>query len=338
MESYPEISVVVPVRNEERYIERTVDYLLNQDYPSEKLEILIVVADSDDRTAEIVHQIEAKEPRVTYLHNPKGLSSAARNIGIKNARGEIITFIDGHIYIDNDQLLKNTARLIKEKEVSVLSRSQFLDTPENGFFQKAVSLARKSTIGHGLDSTIYTKEEIYVDPSSSGATYKKEVFEKVGYFDESFDACEDVEFNYRVAQAGFTSLTSMKLAVFYYPRASIMALFRQLKRYGTGRFRLARKHPKTLSIGTLVPVLLTIGFPLLAVLSFFSNIFLYLFALFAGPYFLAIIGWSVAISLKNGIKLMLTLPLIYPVIHAALGWGFVLEFLRFATARNITME
>ncbi len=243
---YPHLSIVIPARNEERFITHTIGFLLNQDYPPDKLEILVVVADSVDRTEEVVKKIAAEEPRVKFLPNPYGLSSGARTIGAKEANGEIIVFIDGHVYIDNSQLLQNTVRLMEDKHVSILSRPQLLDTPNNSFLQRAISLARNSWIGHGRDSTIYSREDKYVDPGSSGASYRREVFDKVGYFDISFDACEDVEFNYRCAQAGFRSFTSLKLAVYYYPRTSLPGLFRQMSRYGTGRFRLALKHPKTL--------------------------------------------------------------------------------------------
>ena len=226
--------MVLPIRNEANFIAKTIKQLQEQVYPRDRLEILVVVGYSHDNTAAIVQEIAAQDERVRYLHNPKLWSSSARNIGAKEATGDIITYIDGHTYIDNDQLLINIARLIAEKEVSVLSRPQFLDTPENTTFQKAVSLARKSALGHGLDSTIYSDEDMYVNPTSAGASYKREVFDKVGYFDEQFDASEDYEFNYRVAQAGYRAFTSLQLAVYYYPRKSFGTLFKQMTRYGTG--------------------------------------------------------------------------------------------------------
>jgi glycosyltransferase involved in cell wall biosynthesis len=331
----PKISIVVPIRNEEKYIVTTIKYILTQDYPDEKLEIIIAAGESDDHTDEIIDDLAAKDSRIRVIHNPRGFSSAGRNIGAKSASGEIITFIDGHTYIDDRMLLRNIVEFMTEKDVSVLSRPQFLDTPENSFFQEAVSLARKSPIGHGLDSTIYTKEDKYVNPTSSGATYKKEVFNKVGGFDERFDACEDVDFNYRVAQSGYKSFTSMRLAVFYYPRESLGGLFRQMKRYGVGRFRLACKHPPTLSIGTLVPPLITAGLPFLAVLSFFVNILLYPFLLIAGLYVTGIFGSSLAVSLRNGIRFFPILPPIYFVIHLGMGWGFLMEMGRTLIGKGI---
>ncbi|PKK84289.1 MAG: glycosyltransferase family 2 protein [candidate division Zixibacteria bacterium HGW-Zixibacteria-1] len=325
MEVWPKISVVIPVLNEEKCIAATIGYLLRQDYPRDKMEILVANGSSTDKTAEIVSSIAAEDSRVRLLDNPGNFSSSGRNIGIEYASGEIITFVDGHTYIADDQLIKNTALLMNEKGVSVLSRPQFLDTPDNDSFQQAVSLARKSIIGHGLDSTIYITEDKYVDPSSSGASYRKEVFDKIGRYDERMDAAEDVELNFRAARGGYKSFTSMKLAVFYYPRDSVRGLFRQMRRYGTGRFRLARKHPGSLSIGTLVPVFITFGIPLLGILSLFFEALRLPFYLTAGLYIFAVLLWSLIISVKNGIRHLSVLPVIYLTIYGGLGYGFVRE-------------
>jgi GT2 family glycosyltransferase len=293
-----------------------------------------VVGDSIDDTAEIVQRIAAEDPRVVYLHNPKNWSSAARNIGLEKASGDIMTFIDGHTYIDNNQLLKNTARLISEQNVSVLSRPQFLDTPENSRFQQAVSLARKSVVGHGLDSTIYNDRDERVDPTSSGASYRREVVNKVGRFDERFDACEDVEFNHRVHKAGFESFTSLKLAVYYYPRESLRRLFQQMARYGVGRFRLARKHPDTLSTGTLIPFLFTVGMPLLAVGALLHRALSYFFLAAVALYALIIISASLVVAARHRWRFFLLLPPIYLTVHVGLGYGFLKEMLRTVFGRG----
>ncbi len=323
--SLPTISVILPIRNEERFIEQTLRYLLSQDYPIDKLEIIVVDGESSDNTVGLVKRMAATDSRIRVLNNPKRLSSAARALGASNATGEIITFVDGHTYIDNDQLLRSTARLMAEKQVSVLSRPQFLDTPENNFMQRAISLARKNPLGHGLDSTIYLADDAYVDPSSSGASYRREILEKVGNFDDRFDACEDVEFNYRVAQAGYRSFTSKALAVYYYPRESLRGLFKQLKRYGVGRFRLARKHPGTLSLGTLIPPCFVAGTILLGLLSFLNVKIGLLLAALAGLYLGVTILVSAMVAAKHGWEYVAILPPIFWTIHWALGWGFLVE-------------
>lgn len=320
----PFVSVIVPARNEERFIARTLQQILAQDYPSDRMEILVGVADSTDRTAEIVQEIAAREPRIRYFHNPHGLSAGARNLGVRLAAGEIILFIDGHVYIDNDRLLRNTVLLMEEKNVSILSRPQFLDPPDNTFFQRAVSLARKSRLGHGLDSTIYSKRDAYVDPTSAGACYRRGVFERVGLFDISFDACEDVEFNYRCARAGYRAFTSMRVAVYYYPRESLAGLFRQMIRYGIGRARLARKHPGTLALATIIPAASLSCFVVLAALAPFSPSALSALKICLAAYFALAAGFSVSISAGHGLRYLPLLLLLYPCIHAALGLGFIL--------------
>lgn len=322
----PLITVVVPVKSEAKFIKETLAYITGQDYPSDRLEILVVDGFSDDGTREIVNDVAAADPRVRLLDNPVRLSSAGRNIGARAARGDIVLYIDGHVYIDNRDLLKNVAALMYEKEVRVLSRPQILDTPENTFLQRAVSLARKSVIGHGLDSTIYTRAEKYVDPTSSGAGYRREVFDTVGYFDESFDAAEDVDFNYRVAQAGYQSYTSPKLAVYYYPRASLSALFKQMKRYGTGRFRFVKKHPGALSAGSLAPTALLLMLALLLILA--PWISLKPFAALVIVYLLTILIGSLAVAIRHGFRYFAVLPAVYIAVHFGLGWGFISEALR----------
>jgi succinoglycan biosynthesis protein ExoA len=325
---YPKLSVVVPVRNEEKFIARTLEFLLNQDYPKDKVEILVGIAESRDRTVEVVGEIAQRDDRVIPFQNPFSLSSGARTLGAKMATGEIVIYVDGHVWIDNDQIYKNTVRLLADQQVSILSRPQFLDTPENSPFQSAVSLARKSAIGHGLDSTIYTAEEKYVDPTSSGATYRKDVFNRVGYFDPNFDACEDVEFNYRCSQAGFKSFISMKVAVYYYPRSSLKALSNQMIRYGIGRFRLARKHRETLSLGTLIPVLFVTTLPTLAIVGIFSQAAFYLFAGAMLLYGVVVGGVSFVLAVKHGWRYLPLLPAILFTIHSGLGIGFLMELVR----------
>lgn len=323
----PRISVIIPVRNEEKFIGQTLRYLLNQDYPREKMEIIVVDGESSDSTREIVEKIAKADTRAKLLDNAMRLSSAARNIGIKAATGDIITFVDGHVYIDNDRLLKNTAILMHEKNVSVLSRPQFLDTPENGFFQKTVASARKSIFGHGLDSTIYLKEDKFVDPTSSGASYKKEIFDKVGYFDESFDAAEDLEFNYRVGRAGLKSFTSRRLAVFYFPRDTFRGLLTQMVRYGIGRFRFLKKHRQGVSSGALILALFFVGLLLLTFLSFLSNRLFPFLMIYIGIYIAANLASSLLVALKHDVRYLPLLPTVYLTIHIGLAWGFVREAL-----------
>ena len=325
---WPLISVVIPVRNEERYISRTIRYLLDQDYPADKMEIIVVDGRSDDTTRSRVEEIMAGDSRVRLLDNPRKLSSAGRNIGVMAAGGDIITFIDGHVYIANNQLIKSAVTLMAENGVSVLSRPQFLDTPDNNLFQRAVAAARKSKLGHGLDSTIFLKEDRSVSPTSSGASYKKEIFGDVGYFDETFDAAEDVDFNYRVALAGYKSFSSIKLAVYYFPRNNLKGLFMQMARYGTGRYRLFRKHREGVASGAMMIALFFIILAGLIIGSLFFRPLLPFLGIYGGVYLLAVIISSATVAMRGEIRQSPFLPVIYLTIHFGLVYGIIKEAIK----------
>ena len=176
-----------------------------------------------------------------------------------------------------------------------------------------------------------------------GATYRRAVFEKIGLYDESFDACEDVEFNYRVFCAGLKSYASPRLAVYYRARATLSSLFKQLFRYGRGRLRLLRKHRDSASLAQLVPAVLVasiLGGSPLAI--FFSPVRVLLLAL-TGAYVGLLLGFAVSLGIGYGWRYLLAEPAIYLTIHFALGIGWwseaVSSFLRPAgRTRNAIAE
>jgi glycosyltransferase involved in cell wall biosynthesis len=326
---HPFISIVMPVRNEERFIADTIGQLLSQDYPSDRYEILVADGMSDDTTRAIVTEIAAQHPQVRLLDNPLRRSSAGRNVGFKNGKGDIFLVVDGHCYIPDDQLLKNTADCLEKSNADCLGRPQPLDPPGLTEFQKVVALARASKLGHGGDSLIFGEYEGFASPVSNGATYRKEVFEKVGYLDESFDACEDVEFNYRVEQAGLTCYTSPGLTVRYYPRENLRGLMRQMLRYGSGRRRFTRKHPKALTLNQLIPAGFVVGLLILFIVGIMASFFevlrppVFLLSVLYGFYAVLVITESIRIAAKNGWQYLRWLPFIIFTVHFGLGGGFV---------------
>ena len=331
MRTFPYITVVMPVRNEERFIADTIGQLLQHDYPENRYEIIVADGMSDDRTREIVREISSQHPQVRLLDNPKRLSSAGRNVGFKNCKSDYFLVVDGHCYIPDNRLLRNVVECFEKSAADCLGRPQPLDAPGLTRFQNAVALARGSKLGHGGDSLIYGEFEGYASPVSNGAAYRREVFEKIGYVDENFDACEDLEFNYRVEKAGLKAYTSPKLTVCYYPRENLKGLFHQMGRYGRGRFRFVRKHPKALTLNQLMPGAFVAGlilllFTCLGSLAFsswypVSMAFVAAYVLYA----VLITGESVRIAARHGCGYLPYLPLIFFTVHFALGYGFMFK-------------
>ncbi len=330
----PFITVVMPVYNEGRFIEQTLRQLLAQEYPADRYEILVADGMSTDTTREIVRSLANEYPQVRLLDNPRRKSSAGRNVGFQKGRGEYFLVVDGHCYIPNHQLLTSVADCFRTSGAACLGRPQPLDPPDLSPFQQAVALARGSRLGHGGDSLIYSDYEGYCSPVSNGAAYARHVFEKVGYVDEQFDACEDVEFNYRLEQAGLTCYTSPKLTIRYYPRENLHGLFRQMVRYGEGRFRFIRKHREALTINQLIPAGFVVGL-LLLFLSFFILCFGHAITkslvCFYGLYCITMGIESLRIAVNNNWSIFCYVPCILFVIHFGIGWGFVKSTFEFTS-------
>lgn len=332
-ESTPFISVVMPVRNESRFIAETISQLLEQDYPTGRYEIIVVDGMSDDATREIVIGIAQEHPQVRLLDNLYRRSSAGRNIGFKSGRGDIFVVVDGHCFMPDNQLLKNIADCFKKSGADCLGRPQPLNPPGLAEFQKAVALARGSRLGHSGDSLIYGDYEGFASPVSNGAAYRREVFGKVGYVDENFDAAEDVEFNYRVGKAGLTCYTSPKLKICYYPRESLTDLMRQMIRYGIGRRRFTRKHPEALTLNQLIPTGFVIGLcVLLLLLGLFVTtgvvIPLMLTSIPYWIYLVLIVFEALRVLSRDGLESAVVIPAILFVVHFGLGYGFITEAVR----------
>ncbi|MCC6127011.1 MAG: glycosyltransferase family 2 protein [Pirellulales bacterium] len=322
------IGAIVPVRNEGRHIESTLRQLLRQEYDAERCEILVVDGGSTDDTVERVRAIAAKHPRVRLLDNPQRLSSAARNIGIRHSRGEVVLIVDGHCELGSPLLLKNVSDAFRRSGADCLGRPQPLDVAGATLMQRAISLARSSRLGHHPSSFIYSDRERFVPAHSVAVAYRRKVFEQVGYFDEEFDACEDVELNHRLDRAGLKCFFTPAIQVRYHPRSNLAGLFRQIVRYGRGRMRLLRKHPDTFSLGSLLPAIFFLG-----VLAGWSGGFLrpwlwWVYFGILGLYAGAILYESakIAITQKN-MRLLPLLPVVLATIHLASATGSIGEFL-----------
>jgi succinoglycan biosynthesis protein ExoA len=331
--SSPRISIILPVRNEARSIGRLLDQLVQQNYPASCYEILVADGRSTDGTRELV-QAKAGDAVVSIrvVDNPGIRSGAGRNAGLAQATGEIILFIDGHCEIPSRRLLEDTVLLMEQTGADCLCRPQPLIAFSPQGAARIIADARASTLGHGRDSLIYDMAHTgFVHPASSGATYRRGVFEKVGEYDESFDACEDVEFNTRVAAAGYKAYTDPRVAVYYEPRRSFSGLFRQMMRYGIGRVRLARKHPEAASLSQWVPAILLafVGVGALS-LIFAAVTGSWMAAILAMPalmFLLLILVASLDLGRRHGWKHAVLGPLAYGAVYAGLGAGMWAEIL-----------
>jgi succinoglycan biosynthesis protein ExoA len=324
------LSVILPVRNEERFLGSTLSDLVSQDYPKDRFELIIVDGRSTDGTCLVAQRFIEKYPdyHIRLLDNPGYLSSRGRNIGVRGAKGRLIAVIDGHVRIATRKLFASMEHKKEANGAFCLGRPAPLDVPGlTTGWPFWIAVARKTWLGHSGRSHIYSDYEGFVDPMSSGFAYDRRVFGLVGYFDESFDAAEDVEFHFRLKKKGINAYTSPDLTIYSYPRTTLWGLFTQQARYGVGRARFVRKHPDGLTTETLLPT---------ALLLFFASCpFVVVFGLrelSIAIIYVAALGTYSSLLMATGIKKALESRKFFPglligisiwIIHMALGWGFL---------------
>lgn len=324
------LSIILPIRNEAAHIEDTLRQLLDQTLDPARYEILVVDGESDDGTQAIVERIRSQHPerRIRLLNNPLRLSSGARNVGARAAEGDFVLVVDGHVQIPSRSLLEDSLEQAALNEALCLGRPQPLNPDDNDAFQRLVCHARQSPLAHSTESFIFENESRWVSPISVAVMYHRSLFETVGYFDESFDAAEDLEFNYRLEKHGVRCLLSPLFEVRYYPRRSYRALFLQVRRYGMGRARFVRKHPERFRLELLVPSAVVLfwlsGAPLLLLGGALAQLWL----LGAAVY----VGALVADTLRRhrpelGAGALLQVPLLIATVHLGMGAGFILGML-----------
>jgi succinoglycan biosynthesis protein ExoA len=322
----PFISVIMPVRNEATFVERTLRELVGQDYDPQRFEILVVDGSSTDGTAQLVARFAEDHENVHLLNNPRRLSSAARNLGIQHARGDIIVIVDGHCELGSRCYLARLATAFEKSGADCVGRPQPQDVAGGNTFQQAIAAARSSRLGHHPDSLIYASEERFAPAESVAIAYRRSVFAKIGGFDESFDACEDVELNHRVDRAGLRCYFTPEVAVHYVPRDSLRGLFGQLVRYGRGRVRLARKHPETFGWRAFLPGVLVLGIVLGLGSLWISP---WLAATYVGAiaaYMIIVLAVSVLVAVgRRNMGVLHWLPLVFVTIHVGAGVGILEE-------------
>jgi succinoglycan biosynthesis protein ExoA len=318
-QSIPAITVVLPVRNEAEYIGLCLDAVIAQDYPKDKLEILVVDGRSTDATREIVARYSETHPYILLVDNPEKNTIAALNIGIQNARGEIIVRVDGHCRLEPDYL----SQCVQTLETDAADNVGGLMRPVGkSYVQQAVALATSTIFGLGWGKVHYQEKEQYTDTVYLGA-FRKCLFDKIGLYDPEMSYNEDNELNFRIIQHGGKVLLSPKIKSHYYPRDSIPRLAKQYYNYGYYKPKFIMKHKWSVSYRHFIPSLFVASLFLSAISSIFFKSFLYLLYALIGAYAALALMFSLTIALQRGFKYLPALPVIFATIHMVYGIGFL---------------
>lgn len=312
------VTVIIPARNEANYIAKCLDSFINQSYPIDLYEIFVCDGMSTDTTRQIVTEYSLKYSNIKLLDN-KGISAPkGMNIGIKSSKADIVIIFGAHAKAHID-FIKNNVNALLNDEVGCAGGT--INTISEDDFGNAIALAMSSPFGVGNALFRYAKEEQYVDTVAFGA-YRREVIEKVGYFDEELVRNQDDEMNFRVIENGYKILLSPDIKSDYFSRSSLKKLWKQYFQYGFWKVRVMQKHGRTASIRHLVPMIFVTTNVLGIAIGFFIKTILYAWVAMILFYSLINIIFSIKLS-KNRLKLFLYIFIIFPTLHISYGIGFI---------------
>ncbi|MFB9312601.1 glycosyltransferase family 2 protein [Nocardioides plantarum] len=323
------VSLVMPVLDEELHLEQAVRRVLDQDYDG-PIELVLAVAPSSDRTAEIAERLAAADPRVRVVANPARRTPNALNLAIAAASHDYVVRVDAHGFIP-PHYLRTVVGLLQETGAANVGGLMHAEGDTD--FGRAVARAMTSPLGIGSASFHVGGQAGPAQTVYLGA-FRRDALEAVGGFDEHFWRAQDWELNYRLRAAGETIWFTPDLAVSYAPRRSPRALARQF--HGSGRWRreMVRLHPDTASLRYLAPPIVTAAVALGTALGIAG-----LVALPVAPTPVAVVlllGWLAPVGYGLGVLaataamgrglprgVRLRLPVVVAIMHLTWGAGFL---------------
>jgi glycosyltransferase involved in cell wall biosynthesis len=322
------VTVIVPIRDEKRHIAMTLESIVSQDYPRDRMEVLVVDGMSTDGTREIVAGYCRRHPFIRLLDNPRKITPAALNIGIAHARGDIIMRMDSHSHFPSNYIssLVDWQDRTGADNVGGVCRT----LPGNDtHMAKAIAVALSHPFGVGNSYfRIGTAKPRWVDTVPFGS-YRREVFARIGYFDESLVRNQDDEFNLRLRKSGGRLLLIPTVIIQYYTRDSLSKLWRMYYQYGYFKPLVARKSGSILSPRQFVPSLSLLALFMIGILGQWIPQLGALGILGLLAYFVLCAGVSLAAVRLNGITVASRLIMVFPTLHCSYGLGFLKGFLDF---------
>lgn len=320
--SLPFISIIIPCRNEKKFIGECLSSVTAQDYQKDKIEVLIVDGMSEDGTREIIGNYIKDYEGVKMLDNPGRIVPKALNIGIKNARGQVIIRMDAHNSYEKDYISKCVKYLYEYNADNVGGVWTTLPGSDDLMARSiALSLSHPFGVGNAY-FRIGSKDPKYVDTVPFGC-YRKEVFEKIGFFDEDLIRNQDDEFNLRLIKNGGKILLVPEIISYYYARDTLAKLSKMYFQYGHFKPLVALKIGAVLTWRQLIPVIFVGSL----VLSFLSSLIfkplIWVFFVILSAYLFANVAFSFSVAIKKGLRYLLVLPAVFSTIHISYGLGYL---------------
>ncbi|MBN2472688.1 MAG: glycosyltransferase family 2 protein [Anaerolineae bacterium] len=318
----PEVSIILPVRDEAPFIRCCLEGILAQDYPADRIEILVVDGRSQDDTRDIVAALAARDPRIRLLDNPRRIISTGLNVGLQAAQGAIIVRVDGHVILAPDYVRQCVATLAATGADNVGGELNPVGLTPMG---RAIAAASKTPFA--VPGTFYVGGEPQVIDTVYLGAWRREVFDRVGGFNPALRVNEDFEHNYRIRAAGGTVYFTPAIQSRYYKRQSLRMLTGQYWRYGKGKVKTLRLYPGSLRLRQVAAPLFVAGLVIGLLAGLLLPPLLLLWGGMVAAYACLTLIFARRAARAAGIPIW-RVALVYPTIHLAWGAGFWVGMLR----------
>lgn len=317
------VSIVIPCYNEEARIGGLLEAIVGQDFPAEDMEIVVADGISTDRTREVVEEFSARHPGLLLrlILNQKQSIPSAVNAAVAEASGEIIVRLDGHSRPYPDYVARCVADLAAGLGDSIGGVWE-IRPGADGSIAAAIAAAAAHPLGVGDALYRHASKAACVDTVPFGA-FSRDLFERLGGFDETLLTNEDYEFNARIRRSGGRIWLDPQIRSIYYARETLGALARQYWRYGFWKYRMLRRYPSTLRWRQALPPVFVLSLVLGALFSWVP-VMGYLLLAEVVFYLIALLAAGILAALRNRRpSLAVGLPLAIACMHIPWGAGFL---------------
>jgi len=321
----PFVSVVIPCWNEAGFVADFLDSVLGGSYPADRMEILLVDGMSDDGTRDVVCAYAQRHPHLRLLDNPGRSKPVALNLGIRAARGDVIIRLDVHAVYPPDYIADCVRGLVEHPDADNVGGVRRSAPRTGGLLGRAIALSTTDAFGAGNSKyRVGAREPQWVD-TVFGGCYRREVFDRIGLFDEALTRAQDREFNHRLRQAGGRILLLPEITCTYYARSDYRSFCSWIFEAGYWPFRASRSVGRWIgSWRNVVPL----GFVLATAgglaLSPFSPAVRRLTAGMLGVYGAATVYYSARVARRSRDPLLLAgMPVVFVTTHVVYGAGSV---------------
>lgn len=314
------VSIIITARNEEKYLPMLFEDILNQTYPLQNTEVVLMDSNSTDNTRKLMEEFKNNNESlsVQIVTNERQIQAAGFNEGVKHATGDVVLKIDAHSRIPQDFVQKNVNEIIAGAYVCGGNRPTVVDSDDD--FSKTLHIVEESALGSSIAN--YRKSNVKRKVNSIfHGMYRKEVFEKVGLADERLLRTEDNEFHYRVRKAGYDIIFNPEIESYQYIRPTFTKMIQQ--KFANGYWIGLTSHicRDCLSLFHFGPGVFVAT--LLILMMFTPISFIPLLTVF-GLYILAVLGLSIfEISKQKYNHTLLLIPFIMIAVHFAYGIGTI---------------